>query len=204
MQAMTRILLSLAFAAVSAAPAAAHHPMGGATPATAFEGLVSGLAHPVIGLDHLAFLIGVGLLAARYQNGAWLPVAFLTGSALGSAFQLSGAGLPAAEVVVVISILIMAAALLWQGPITRTTAAACFALSGIFHGYALAEPVVEATFTPVIAYLIGLVIIQCSISIGLMLLYRRACAYRPYAASRAQVAVASAALAIGTISLLQL
>lgn len=200
---MARMLLSLVLIAASVLPAAAHHPMGGATPATAFEGLASGLAHPVIGLDHFAFLIGVGLLAARFRNGAWLPFAFLIGSALGSAVQFGGAGIPAAEVVVVVSILIMAAALLWRGSISQATAAAYFAIAGAFHGYALAEPVVEATLTPLIAYLVGLVIIQCSISIGVMLLYRWAIEFRPRAASYAPMAVAGFAFAIGTFSLLQ-
>jgi hypothetical protein len=34
---------------LAAAPASAHHVMGGRTPSTFLEGLLSGLAHPVIG-----------------------------------------------------------------------------------------------------------------------------------------------------------
>src|SRR5438552_688041 len=43
-------------AVLAATPAFAHHVMGGRTPATFMEGLLSGLAHPLIGPDHLAFL----------------------------------------------------------------------------------------------------------------------------------------------------
>ena len=50
-------------------PAFAHHPMGGATPSTFTEGLLSGLGHPIIGLDHLAFVIGVGLMALMLPAG---------------------------------------------------------------------------------------------------------------------------------------
>ena len=36
--------------------------MGGATPATFWQGLASGVGHPVIGLDHLVFLLAAGVL----------------------------------------------------------------------------------------------------------------------------------------------
>ena len=46
-------------------PALAHHPMGGRMPATFTDGLLSGLGHPIIGLDHLAAVLAIGCLAAR-------------------------------------------------------------------------------------------------------------------------------------------
>lgn len=54
---MKRFLLSplLVLLAPDAAPA--HHLMDGALPATPWQGLLSGLAHPVVGLDHLAALV---------------------------------------------------------------------------------------------------------------------------------------------------
>ena len=46
-------------------PAAlAHHPLGGRLPANLLEGLMSGLAHPIIGIDHFVFVMAAGLLAA--------------------------------------------------------------------------------------------------------------------------------------------
>ena len=42
-------------------PASAHHLMGGKTPTTFTDGILSGLGHPIIGVDHLAFLVAVGL-----------------------------------------------------------------------------------------------------------------------------------------------
>ena len=40
----------------AAQKAMAHHAMGGRMPANFFEGFISGLAHPIIGLDHFAFI----------------------------------------------------------------------------------------------------------------------------------------------------
>lgn len=44
----------------------AHHAMGGRAPATTAEGVLSGIAHSIIGFEHLVFAIGVGLLATRF------------------------------------------------------------------------------------------------------------------------------------------
>ena len=50
-------------------PALAHHPFGGETPRTIAEGLLSGLGHPVIGLDHLAFTVAIGTIAIGHTQG---------------------------------------------------------------------------------------------------------------------------------------
>ena len=47
------------------APAWAHHAMDMALPQTFSQGLLSGLGHPVIGIDHLAAIVGVGMLAVE-------------------------------------------------------------------------------------------------------------------------------------------
>ena len=68
----------LAFAALvlTAVPASAHHIMGGEMPSTFGQGLLSGLGHPVIGPDHLAFLIAVGVATL---TGVQLSTAGLLG-----------------------------------------------------------------------------------------------------------------------------
>ncbi len=60
----------------ASAPALAHHPFGGEAPTNAIEGFLSGLGHPVIGLDHLAFTIAAGLLAA-VMGQAIVPIAWV-------------------------------------------------------------------------------------------------------------------------------
>jgi hypothetical protein len=58
-------------------PAFAHHALGGKLPATAWEGFLSGLAHPVIGLDHLAFVVAIGLVAAGQPWRYGIPLGFV-------------------------------------------------------------------------------------------------------------------------------
>src|SRR5262245_38936435 len=65
-------------------PAAfAHHFMGGQLPSTAWQGLLSGLGHPIIGIDHFAFTVAVGLMSQLAGRIVLLPLLFVTGSVLG-------------------------------------------------------------------------------------------------------------------------
>src|SRR5258708_39001607 len=54
--------LSLVFIFLLADPALAHHVMGGRLPVTFADGLLSGLGHPIIGLDHFAAVVAESLL----------------------------------------------------------------------------------------------------------------------------------------------
>src|SRR5258708_13463062 len=51
-------------AMLAPAEALAHHVMGGKVPVTFLQGFLSGLGHPVIGLDHFAPVVGAGIFAA--------------------------------------------------------------------------------------------------------------------------------------------
>ncbi len=92
------------FAAMAvAAPAWAHHVMGGELPQTFLQGLLSGLAHPVIGLDHLAAIVGVGILAALAGRGVGPVLAFSAAMIAGVAIHLGKVDIPASELLVGLS-----------------------------------------------------------------------------------------------------
>src|SRR5262245_66502724 len=67
--------LGLLLLALSATNASAHHVMGGRTPATFMDGLLSG--HPIIGIDHFAAVVAVGCLAAMHKAGPTLVIGFI-------------------------------------------------------------------------------------------------------------------------------
>jgi len=56
------LFAALAFTAV-AAPAFAHHPLAGQSMETFTHGLLSGIGHPLLGFDHLFFVLAVGIAA---------------------------------------------------------------------------------------------------------------------------------------------
>jgi urease accessory protein len=164
-----RALAALPLLAASIAPAFAHHMEDGQMPATFIAGLLSGIGHPIIGLDHFAFIAGVGIASAFLPRGFIAIVAFVVATVVGCALHLQGVALPAAEIVVAASVLIVGAAIMTGRAMPTMLAASIFALAGLFHGYAYGEAIFGAEQTPVTAYLIGFAAIQTAIAAVAML-----------------------------------
>jgi urease accessory protein len=152
---------------VAATPALAHHAMDGQTPSTFVQGLLSGLGHPVIGLDHLAALIGVGLVSSRFARGLTLPAFWVVAMAAGVGLHLASADLPYAELLVALSVVVIGIAATMRSTLPYAAIATLFAIGGAVHGYALGESIVGAESTPLAAYLIGLVVVQTALTTGI-------------------------------------
>ncbi len=147
-------------------PAAwAHHAMGGKLPSNAFEGLIAGLAHPVVGLDHLAFVIAIGLLAAGRRRGWLLPTVFVIAAMAGTGIHVGRFNLPIVEFVVATSVITLGGLLVLKRPIKLAILAGLVTLAGLFHGYAYGESIVGAEATPLGAYLVGFSLIQLTIAL---------------------------------------
>ncbi|HSD93122.1 MAG TPA: HupE/UreJ family protein [Methyloceanibacter sp.] len=163
----------LAALLASMGTAAAHHVMGGGLPSTFSQGLLSGLGHPVIGPDHLAFLIAVGIAVGVGGLSLALPVVFVAASAIGVALHVYGLDLPGAELIIALSVII-AGVLVARGRALPLGAwAVLFGLAGLAHGYAYGESIFGAEPTPLWAYLAGLVIVQSALTLGVALVARR-------------------------------
>ncbi len=161
-------LAAFALFLVAAPDAQAHHPMGGAMPTTFWHGLLSGIGHPIIGLDHFAFVIAVGLASLALPGRFLMPAAFLIATAAGTLVHIAGISLPAAEFVIAGSVALLGLLLALRIGLPVWGYGAFFAIAGLFHGYAYGEAVFGAEATPVVAYLIGFVAIQYAISVGAM------------------------------------
>jgi urease accessory protein len=166
-----RSALTLAALALSAGQASAHHVMGGRMAATFGEGLLSGLAHPIIGLDHFAAVVAVGCLAAAHRAGPALAIGFVVAMIAGVAVHLQGASVPGAEILVALSVIALGVAMLLR-QMSAIAALALFAAVGLLHGYALGESIYGAEQTPLYAYLLGLAVIQSAVALAAMSLAR--------------------------------
>lgn len=157
---------ALALAALFPGVAHAHHAMGGKLPSTFSQGFLSGLGHPVIGMDHLAFTIGVGLLAAFIGYRFLLPLVFVAATLLGTGIHMMSLDLPAAEMVIALSVAVAGILVVAQSKLPVALLAGGFAAAGLFHGYAYGESIVGAETTVVGAYLLGFSVIQYAIAVG--------------------------------------
>lgn len=154
---------------LTALPASAHHAMGGQLPSNAFEGFMSGLAHPVIGLDHLAFVAASGLVAIGVKRGWIVPVVFAIAALAGTGLHLQSWDLPFPEVMVSGSVVLFGALLAGGRQLPLLALAAIALVAGIFHGYAYGESIVGAGMVPLTAYLVGFTAIQLAIALGVRL-----------------------------------
>lgn len=164
---MSRLLILPAL--FLASPALAHHPLGGEAPQTVVHGLISGLAHPVIGLDHLAFIVLIGLAAAFSGRTMAGPLAFIAATLAGTGLHLAGVMLPLAELVITASVVALGALVVLGRQVAGPVALAGFALAGIFHGWAYGEAVIGSTPMPIFAYLLGFGAVQFAIAAGVAL-----------------------------------
>lgn len=161
------VLSSLCFALISPA-AFAHHGMDGATPNTFAQGLLSGLAHPLIGLDHFAFVLAVGFIAAlaapAYRQR--LAGAFVAATLAGTIAHLQRWNLPAAEALIALSVLAAGGFVALHRAPAGWAAPLVLALAGVLHGYAYGESIVGAEPTPLAAYLLGFAAIQYALIVA--------------------------------------
>lgn len=161
----TRTLLALPGLFALAPAAFAHHPMGGTTPETFTQGLLSGFGHPIIGVDHFAFLVVVALLSVTLPGRAryLVPLAFVGATVAGTLYHLGAADLPLTETVIALSVLGGGLSVLLRGSASALVLATLFGLAGVFHGYAYGESIIGAETSPLLSYLVGFSIIQYAI-----------------------------------------
>jgi urease accessory protein len=101
-------------------------------------GFLSGVKHPLSGLDHVVAMVSVGLWGAQLGKPAiWaLPVTFPLVMAVGGFLGLVGIPLPGVEVGIAASAILLGAAVLCEARPPLSLAAVLVGTFAIFHGYA--------------------------------------------------------------------
>jgi urease accessory protein len=179
----------------------AHHFMDDQLPRTLAQGLLSGLGHPLIGVDHAAFIVAAGFLLAPIRGGLWGVLALILGSLLGAALHLAGLGLPAGETAVALSVILAGGLVMSARRIALTWMAAGLALAGLLHGHAYAESIFGAEPAPLIAYLAGFSLIQFGVATAALLTHRRLLATGGSRVRRLSGALGAVVGAIGVLFL---
>jgi urease accessory protein len=126
----SRAFLALAILAVSPA-VFAHHPLGGMAMSTFGHGLLSGIGHPVLGFDHLFFVVAVGLAAAFTGRAYVAPAGYIGAMLVGCVLTASGITVPGIEVAIVASLVILGYLVLSGRALAFGPAVALFALAGL-------------------------------------------------------------------------
>ncbi|MDA8140547.1 MAG: HupE/UreJ family protein [Desulfobacteraceae bacterium] len=101
-------------------------------------GLISGLKHPISGLDHVLAMIAVGLWGAQLGPPAiWLlPVTLPMVMALGGMLGLMGVPVPSIEIAIAVSAMVLGVMVLIEARPKLWLAVLIVASYAIYHGYA--------------------------------------------------------------------
>lgn len=154
---------------------------------TPISGLISGLLHPVIGPDHLLFLLALALVGLQ-RRLRWMLTLLATGL-IGSAAGLLLPGLPGGEALVSLSLVAVGLVLFERLPAALLLPA--FAL----HGYVLSASVLGWSPTPLATYLLGLMLSQGALLLLSLTLLRR---LADRLAVRGRQLVAAALIGVGS------
>ena len=101
-------------------------------------GPAAGFMHPLTGPDHLLAMFTVGVLSARIGGRAiWLvPAAFVTVMLVGGILGVTGVALPASELAIAASVVVLGSLLAVGGRTPIALAIAAAAIFGLYHGFA--------------------------------------------------------------------
>ena len=166
---MKKLFLTAVIAA-SALPAFAHHPLAGQPMETFTHGVLSGIGHPILGFDHLFFIALVGLAAIFTTRAMLAPLGFIAAMLAGTMLASFGATLPAVEIMIVVSLIILGAIVAAGRGLAFIPALALFAVAGVFHGAAFGATIAAQESAVggavLFGYLLGLGVTQYLIAIG--------------------------------------
>ena len=132
-------------------PAHAHHPfgMGDSTDLSALQGLLSGIGHPLLGPDHLLFLLAIAFIGLQRPRAWVIP---LLAAGLGG--RVLSQFIPLPDAVVSLSLVV-------EGLMALTVASTRWLLPLVaLHGFLLGSTIVGAEPTPLATYFVGLIIGQ--------------------------------------------
>ncbi len=155
--------LPFVFLTFLVSPAIAHHPfgMGESTELSSWQALLSGIGHPLLGPDHLLFLLGIILVGLKRSVKWIIPLLAvgLGGSLLVQLQPIPELLAPWAEALV--SLTLAAEGLIVLNLLSTKWLLPMFSL----HGYLLGSTIVGAEPTPLGGYFLGLLIAQLFILI---------------------------------------
>ena len=126
-------------------------------------GLISGLLHPLTGIDHLLVLAAVGLMAVQQKGriGHLLPLIFIILVVAGMLAHFSGLSIVFNEVMIALSVVAFGVALRIEQSRVAKSVCAGLSIFAVFHGYAHAAEIPGAV--DVAQYLSGLMLASLAI-----------------------------------------
>lgn len=165
---MNKLSSKTLFLILISTPALAHHPLDGIPMTTVSHGLLAGVGHPILGLDHLFFIVAVGVLACFTGRRFLTPLFYVLGMLGGFLFLKMEFQLQHTDMAIAVTVMIIGGILMSGYNLKLPSAGLLVALAGVFHGLALGEGVIGVegvTTQTLFGYLFSLCVTQWTISV---------------------------------------
>ena len=125
---------------------------------------VSGLTHPILGLDHLLAMFSVGILSAQMGGKAtWtVPAAFVGVMLFGGLMGIGSEGIPSIEPAIALSVIVLGIAISFKEKLPLMMTVAFVGFFGFNHGFAhgIEMPQLAHTLTYSLGFILGTTIIH--------------------------------------------
>lgn len=127
-------LFTLATLSLIATTAAAHTGHGAHAP----DGFLSGLLHPMLGLDHLLAMPAIGFWSVRQSNTMKqiTPLFLVGGMILGAGIAFAGVALPGVETGIVLSVMVAGILIAAMAKLPTAVGGSLVVAFMVFHGHA--------------------------------------------------------------------
>ena len=154
---MRWILSCIALSAALPSMAFAHPGLGSP------ESFAAGVAHPLLGLDHVAAIVGVGLWAAlKGHRAVWVwPATFVGMMSIGGALGMAHMALPLVDPGILASVIVMGLLVVFAVDLPIVAGAAIIAVFALLHGHAHGSEVPETANG--VMYVVGVALATASL-----------------------------------------
>jgi len=192
----TRIIASAAVMGFAlATPAFAHTGVGAHS-----HGFAAGFLHPLMGLDHMLAMLGIGIWAVQLgKRATWLvPAAFVAVMIAGAGLARSGIAMPMVEVGIAGSVLVIGTLIALGTRLPVGVAMSLVGLFALFHGHAHGTEL--PGFAHPAAYGAGFVAATALLhagGVGIASVVRRQAARLPFRIAGAMMAAVGGGLLLG-------
>jgi len=128
-----------------------------------WDGLLWGIADPVLALDNLVCILAIGLLAVGNLHSRWIAIALIFANIIGTLIHLSQINLPVTEIAIAFVSIVVGIVLVRSKQLNLLIVVMLTAIAGLLQGYFNSGSIIGAGTMPSMMYIFGAALTQYTV-----------------------------------------